>query len=103
MKSGAEGMNLHKDVRWPGGSSNVVMLDRWWNPAIENQAIERAWRLGCLEPVEVHRYSVDNSVDQIMEGIVNDKIAAAEGVTEHAGLRAKEWRDKIQGWLNKKD
>jgi SNF2 family DNA or RNA helicase len=93
MKSGAEGMNLHKDVRWPGGSSNVVMLDRWWNPAIENQAIERAWRLGCLEPVEVHRYSVDNSVDQIMEGIVNDKIAAAEGVTEHAGLRAKEWRD----------
>ena len=55
MKSGAEGMNLHKDKRWDGGSSHVVMLDRWWNPAIEGQAEDRAWRLDCLEPVTIDR------------------------------------------------
>jgi len=102
MKSGAEGLNLHKDARWPGGSSHVVLLDRWWNPQINQQAIDRSWRLGSLEPTTVHTYVVPESVDNIIDGICDDKILAAEGFTEHKALRASEWREKIAGWLKPK-
>lgn len=104
MGAGAEGMNLHKDPRWPGGASNVILLDRWWNPQRNLQAEDRAWRLDCLEPVMVHKYIVEGSVDNIVDGICEDKLLEAEGITEHTALRATEWRDKIQSWLaNGKD
>ena len=102
MKAGAEGLNLHKDARWSGGSSHVVLLDRWYNPQINQQAIDRAWRVGCLEPVTVHTYTVDNSVDEIIDGICADKVLEAEGLTEHAALRASDWRAKIKSWLEAK-
>jgi SNF2 family DNA or RNA helicase len=101
LKAGAEGLNLHKDERWPGGSSNVIFLDRWWNPALMAQGEDRAWRLGCLEPVTIHHYMVDRSVDLIMQGINEMKIAAAEEVTESSSLRASEWRAKITEWMKK--
>jgi SNF2 family DNA or RNA helicase len=102
MGAGAEGLNLHKDKRWDGGSSNVIMLDRWYNPQRNLQAEDRAWRLDCLEPVTVHKYICDGTVDNIIDGICEDKIMEAEGITEHTALRASEWRNKLQDWLNKK-
>src|SRR5436190_1761100 len=102
MGAGAEGLNLHKDKRWEGGASNVVLLDRWYNPQRNLQAEDRAWRLDCLEPVTIHKYIVDGSVDNIIDGICDDKILEAEGITEHTALRASEWRNKLQEWLNKK-
>lgn len=102
MGAGAEGMNLHKDKRWEGGASNVVLLDRWYNPQRNLQAEDRAWRLDCLEPVTIHRYIIDGTVDNIIDGICTDKIMEADGITEHTSLRATEWREKIASWLDSK-
>lgn len=99
LKSGAEGLNLNKDARWPGGSSHVGFIDIWWNPAINQQGEDRAWRVGCPEPVTIHKYQVVGSVDLVMQGICDMKVAEAEGITEHTALRADEWRTKIQQWL----
>lgn len=44
------------------------MMDIWWNPALENQAIDRVHRIGQRKPVEVHRIFVNNTVeDRILE------------------------------------
>jgi SNF2 family DNA or RNA helicase len=77
-------------------------MDRWWNPQRNLQAEDRAWRLDCLEPVTVHKYIVEGSVDNIIDGICEDKILEAEGITEHTALRAADWRTKIGEWLNDK-
>ena len=45
----------------------MVHYDRWWNPAVEDQASDRAWRIGQDRPVQVHRL--------ICEGTVEDRIA----------------------------
>jgi SNF2 family DNA or RNA helicase len=102
MGKGAEGLNLHKDKRWEGGASNVVLLDRWYNPQRNLQAEDRAWRLDCLEPVTIHRYIIDGTADNIVDGICTDKLLEAEGLTEHTSLRAAEWRSKIASWLDSK-
>jgi SNF2 family DNA or RNA helicase len=46
----------------------VVHYDRWWNPAVEDQATDRAYRIGQTRPVQVHRL--------IAEGTIEDRIAA---------------------------
>jgi len=99
LHSGAEGLNLNKDARWPGGSSHVGFIDRWWNPEINKQGEDRAWRLGCPEVVTIHRYTVAESVDGIVDGICAMKMQEAAGITEHTALRASEWRVKIAEWM----
>lgn len=61
LKAGGTGLNLTR-------ATHVVHYDRWWNPAVENQASDRAWRIGQDRPVQVHRL--------ISEGTVEDRIAA---------------------------
>ena len=61
LKAGGTGLNLTR-------ASHVVHYDRWWNPAVEDQASDRAWRLGQDKPVTVHRL--------VCEGTVEDRIAA---------------------------
>lgn len=99
LKSGAEGLNLNKDHRWPGGSSHVGFIDKWWNPQINMQGEDRAWRVGCPEPVSIHLYQVVGSADMVIAGICEDKLAEAEDITEHHSLRASEWREKIAQWM----
>lgn len=99
LKSGAEGLNLNKDKRWPGGSSHVGFIDKWWNPQINTQGEDRAWRVECPEPVTIHQYQVAGTVDRVITGICEDKLANAEEITEHKSLRASEWREKIERWM----
>jgi len=61
LKAGGTGLNLTQ-------ATHVVHFDRWWNPAVEDQASDRAWRIGQDRPVQVHRL--------VTEGTVEDKIAA---------------------------
>jgi SNF2 family DNA or RNA helicase len=61
LKAGGTGLNLTQ-------ATHVVHYDRWWNPAVEDQASDRAWRIGQDHPVQVHRL--------ITEGTVEDRIAA---------------------------
>ncbi|MFE3654578.1 DEAD/DEAH box helicase, partial [Streptomyces sp. NPDC059152] len=61
LKAAGTGLNLTR-------ASHVVHFDRWWNPAVEAQATDRAYRIGQTQPVQVHR--------MITEGTVEDRIAA---------------------------
>ena len=60
LRAGGTGINLTR-------ATHVVHYDRWWNPAVEDQASDRAWRIGQTRPVEVHRL--------VCEGTVEDRIA----------------------------
>lgn len=60
VKAGGTGLNLTQ-------ATHVIHFDRWWNPAVEDQASDRAWRIGQDRPVQIHR--------MICEGTVEDRIA----------------------------
>ncbi|MFE9015508.1 DEAD/DEAH box helicase [Streptomyces cyaneofuscatus] len=61
LKAAGTGLNLTR-------AGHVVHFDRWWNPAVEAQATDRAYRIGQTQPVQVHRL--------IAEGTMEDRIAA---------------------------
>ncbi|MFE7749566.1 DEAD/DEAH box helicase [Streptomyces sp. NPDC057428] len=61
LKAAGTGLNLTR-------AGHVVHFDRWWNPAVEAQATDRAYRIGQTQPVQVHRL--------IAEGTIEDRIAA---------------------------
>ncbi|WP_238335053.1 DEAD/DEAH box helicase [Kribbella amoyensis] len=61
LKAAGTGLNLTR-------ADHVVHFDRWWNPAVEDQATDRAYRIGQTKPVQVHRL--------IAEGTIEDRIAA---------------------------
>jgi SNF2 family DNA or RNA helicase len=60
LKAAGTGLNLTR-------AEHVVHYDRWWNPAVEAQATDRAYRIGQTRPVQVHRL--------IAEGTIEDRIA----------------------------
>ncbi|HYI92145.1 MAG TPA: DEAD/DEAH box helicase [Bryobacteraceae bacterium] len=64
LKAGGTGLNLT-------AASHVVHFDRWWNPAVENQATDRAFRIGQTRNVLVHKFvcrgTVEEKIDQLME------------------------------------
>ncbi|MBS2531395.1 DEAD/DEAH box helicase [Catenulispora sp. NF23] len=62
LKAAGVGLNLTR-------AGHVIHYDRWWNPAVEEQATDRAYRIGQTQPVQVHRL--------IAEGTVEDRIATA--------------------------
>jgi non-specific serine/threonine protein kinase len=65
LKAGGSGLNLT-------AASHVVHFDRWWNPAVENQATDRAFRIGQTKNVLVHksvcRGTVEEKIDELIEG-----------------------------------
>ena len=69
LKAGGTGLNLT-------AASHVVHFDRWWNPAVENQATDRAFRIGQTKNVLVHKF--------VCRGTVEEKIDAADRVEEAA-------------------
>jgi SNF2 family DNA or RNA helicase len=66
LKAGGLGLNLQ-------AASYVFHLDRWWNPAIEDQAESRAHRMGQTEPVTVYRYTARGTIEQRIEEILAAK------------------------------
>jgi non-specific serine/threonine protein kinase len=64
LKAGGSGLNLT-------AASHVVHFDRWWNPAVENQATDRAFRIGQTKNVLVHKFicrgTVEEKIDQMIE------------------------------------
>jgi SNF2 family DNA or RNA helicase len=64
LKAGGAGLNLT-------AASHVVHFDRWWNPAVENQATDRAFRIGQSKNVLVHKFvcrgTVEEKIDQMIE------------------------------------
>lgn len=64
LKAGGAGLNLT-------AASHVIHFDRWWNPAVENQATDRAFRIGQTKNVLVHKFvcrgTVEEKIDQMIE------------------------------------
>jgi len=66
IKAGGSGLNLTS-------ANHVVLYDRWWNPAVEDQARDRAWRIGQTQTVVSHRLVCPGTVDERVEEIVAGK------------------------------
>jgi SNF2 family DNA or RNA helicase len=71
LKAGGTGLNLT-------AASHVVLYDRWWNPAVEDQARDRAWRIGQTRTVVSHRLVCPGTVDERVEEVVAGKRHIAE-------------------------
>jgi len=71
LKAGGTGLNLT-------AASHVVLYDRWWNPAVEDQARDRVWRIGQKNTVVCHRLVCPGTVDERVEEIVSGKRQIAD-------------------------
>jgi superfamily II DNA or RNA helicase len=71
LKAGGTGLNLT-------AASHVVLYDRWWNPAVEDQARDRVWRIGQTQTVIAHRLVVPGTVDERVEEVVAGKRRIAD-------------------------
>jgi SNF2 family DNA or RNA helicase len=77
LKAGGTGLNLT-------AADNVFLLDPWWNPAVEDQAADRAHRIGQERPVLVHRLVSEDTVEQRMLALQDKKRALADAATHGA-------------------
>jgi len=66
LKAGGTGLNLT-------AASHVVLYDRWWNPAVEDQARDRVWRIGQTKTVICHRLICPGTIDERVEEVVAGK------------------------------
>jgi superfamily II DNA or RNA helicase len=66
LKAGGTGLNLT-------AANHVVLYDRWWNPAVEDQARDRAWRIGQTRTVVSHRLICPGTIDERVEEVVQGK------------------------------
>ncbi len=66
LKAGGSGLNLT-------AASHVVHFDRWWNPAVENQATDRAFRIGQTRNVLVHKFVCRGTVEEKIDDIIESK------------------------------
>jgi hypothetical protein len=71
LKAGGTGLNLT-------AASHVVLYDRWWNPAVEDQARDRVWRIGQTKTVVAHRLVCPGTVDERVEEVVAGKRRIAD-------------------------
>lgn len=77
LKAGGLGLNLQ-------GASSVVLFDRWWNPAVEDQAVHRAHRFGRLGRLHVYRFIVVDSVEELVAQVLDEKRVLFEEYVEAA-------------------
>ena len=73
LKAGGTGLNLT-------AASQVIHYDRWWNPAVEDQATDRAWRIGQGRTVHVHKLVCEGTVEERIAAIIDQKRALADAV-----------------------
>jgi len=70
LKAGGTGLNLT-------AASHVIHFDRWWNPAVENQATDRAFRIGQTRNVMVHKFVCQGTIEEKVDALIRDKTALA--------------------------
>ncbi len=88
LKAGGAGLNLT-------AASHVVHFDRWWNPAIENQATDRAFRIGQNKNVLVHKFVCRGTVEEKIDQLIESKRHLSEDFLESgADLLLTELKDE---------
>ena len=73
LKAGGVGLNLTR-------ATHVFHFDRWWNPAVENQATDRAFRIGQHRNVQVHKFVVTGTLEEKIDEMIEGKQALAASV-----------------------
>ncbi len=71
LKAGGTGLNLT-------AANHVIHLDRWWNPAVEDQATDRAFRIGQKRNVQVRKFVCPGTLEERIDEMIRDKKAARE-------------------------
>ncbi|MDX2296056.1 DEAD/DEAH box helicase [Streptomyces roseofulvus] len=78
LKAAGTGLNLTR-------AEHVVHYDRWWNPAVEAQATDRAYRIGQTRPVQVHRIVAEGTVEDRIAALLDRKRELADAVLGTSG------------------
>jgi len=82
LKAGGVGLNLTE-------ANHVIHFDRWWNPAVENQATDRAFRIGQKKNVVVHKFITKGTIEEKIDHMLEEKMELSETVIA----------DSNQGWM----
>lgn len=78
LKAGGTGLNLT-------AASHVIHFDRWWNPAVENQATDRAFRIGQKRNVLVHKFVCQGTIEERVDALIAEKAQLATDLLEGGG------------------
>ncbi|HLB52715.1 MAG TPA: DEAD/DEAH box helicase, partial [Chlamydiales bacterium] len=78
LKAGGTGLNLTE-------AAHVIHFDRWWNPAVENQATDRAFRIGQKKNVLVHKFICRGTVEERIATMINEKKGLADSLLGGGG------------------
>ncbi|WP_374454136.1 DEAD/DEAH box helicase [Nocardioides sp.] len=94
LKAGGTGLNLTR-------ADHVIHFDRWWNPAVEDQATDRAYRIGQTKPVQVHRFITQGTIEEKIAELLARKRSLADSVlsrgeTALTELSNDELRDLVE-------
>jgi SNF2 family DNA or RNA helicase len=73
LKAGGTGLNLTR-------ANHVFHFDRWWNPAVENQATDRAFRIGQTRNVQVHKYVCAGTFEETLDDLIERKVGLAQSI-----------------------
>jgi non-specific serine/threonine protein kinase len=75
LKAGGTGLNLT-------AATHVIHFDRWWNPAVENQATDRAYRIGQKRNVLVHKFVSRGTIEEKIDKLIEEKINLARDLLD---------------------
>jgi non-specific serine/threonine protein kinase len=78
LKAGGTGLNLT-------AASHVIHFDRWWNPAVENQATDRAFRIGQKKNVLVHKFICKGTLEEKIDALIESKQSMSKEILEGEG------------------
>ncbi|WP_043493900.1 DEAD/DEAH box helicase, partial [Streptomyces viridosporus] len=87
LKAAGTGLNLTR-------AGHVVHFDRWWNPAVEEQATDRAYRIGQTQPVQVHRLITEGTVEDRIAEMLQSKRALADAILGSGEVALTELSDR---------
>ena len=93
LKAGGTGLNLT-------AANHVIHVDRWWNPAVEDQATDRAFRIGQRRDVQVRKFVCVGTLEERIDAMIEEKKTLAErivgtGESWLANLSTSELRDVV--------
>jgi non-specific serine/threonine protein kinase len=78
LKAGGVGLNLT-------AANHVIHFDRWWNPAVENQATDRTFRIGQKKNVVVHKFITKGTIEEKIDKMIEGKLKLAQEVIQSGG------------------
>ncbi|AEW05835.1 SNF2-related protein [Sulfobacillus acidophilus DSM 10332] len=95
LKAGGVGLNLSQ-------AQHVIHYDRWWNPAVEDQATDRVWRLGQTAMVTVHKFVTRGTIEERIDAMIEHKRALSHEVLQSGGVES--WLtelgdEELRRWL----